>query len=119
RSELSRIEVRLGARNLVFSRSGEAWQAGTLPATRVTQLVDALSALRAEQALHTGAAAPREGFAKPSGAIAFTDQHEKIVWLFLGARGALGEEPIIYARRDDMDATFALAARTAQDLEAF
>lgn len=118
-SELSRIELRLGARKVVFSRTGEAWQAGRLPATQVTQLVDTLGALRAEQALHTGAAAPREGFAKPSGSIAFTDQHGKIVWLFLGAHGALAEEPIIYARRDDVDATFALAARTAQDLEAF
>ncbi|HVY25229.1 MAG TPA: DUF4340 domain-containing protein [Polyangiaceae bacterium] len=119
RTELSRIELRLGPRSLVFTRTGEAWQAGGLPATQVAQLVDTLSALRAEQALHTGAAAKSEGFAKPSGSIAFTDQRGKIIWLFLGARGALGEEPIIYTRRDDVDATFALAARTAQDLEAF
>lgn len=118
-SELSRIELRVGPRSLVFTRTGEAWQAGSVPATQVTQLVDTLSALRAELALHAGAAAKSEGFAKPSGSIAFTDQHGKIVWIFLGARGALGNQPIVYARRDDVDATFALAARTAQDLEAF
>jgi hypothetical protein len=116
RAQLARIELKQGARSLTLSRSGNAWQGGTLAAAQASELVEALGALRAEQALHVGSARPNEGFDKPRGAITFVDQQGKSSRLTLGAKGTLGEEPIVFARLEGVDATFALLARTAEQL---
>jgi hypothetical protein len=118
-SESSQITLRAGNRTLSFTRPDQTWVGpGNQPA-QATRLLEPLSALRAEFAVHLGAAAPTEGFAKPSCEVTFVAKSGKRVRLLIGARDTLNDTPIAYARRDDVDATFALAQRTAASLQDF
>jgi hypothetical protein len=77
---------------------------------------ETLSALRAEFAVHVGPAKSTEGFAQPRLTL-FYLAGERKVQVTVGACDTLREQRVCYARRDDIDATFALAARTVSDLE--
>ena len=119
KEELARVELGQGSRSLTLTREGEAWQGSGVSSARAAELVEAVSALRAEQALHLGAARPNEGFGKPTATVSLTDKAGQRSRLLLGARDTLGDSPIVYARRDDVDATFALSRRAAEDLQGF
>ena len=69
--------------------------------------------LKAERTVHLGAAKAHEGFAKPSLTLRFTAKNGQQYRLLVGARDTLDDSPIAYARRDGVDATFALSERTA------
>ena len=116
---LSQIELRQGARSSTLTRQGDAWQGSGVTAARAAELVETLDALRAEQAVHFGAARPAEGFAKPATTVVFSGKNAERHRLLLGARDTLGDSPVVYARRDDVDATFALSQRAAEDLQGF
>lgn len=118
-SESSRITVRAGDRSLSFTRPDQTWLAPPNQPAQATRLLEPLSALRAEFAVHLGAATPAEGLAKPSCEVTFVAKSGKRVRLLIGSRDTLNDTPIAYARRDDVDATFALAQRTAAALEDF
>jgi hypothetical protein len=119
KDELSRVELGQGSRSLTLTREGEAWQGSGVSTARAAELVEAVSALRAEQALHLGAARPNEGFGKPTATLSLTDKSGQHSRLLFGARDTLGDSPIVYVRRDDVDATFALSRRAAEDLQGF
>lgn len=78
---------------------------------------ETLSALRAEFAVHLGPARSNEGLAQPRLTLSYRTNDGK-VRVTVGACDTLREQRVCYARRDDVDATFALAARTVSDLEA-
>lgn len=111
-AELLGIQLESGARSLSASRApgpgGERWT-GTIP----SETVEAILALKAEQALHVGPANPLEGFAKPALIVRFSTKSGKSPRLLLGAKGTLDDAPIAYARLDGVDATFALSGRVA------
>jgi len=81
------------------------------------RVVEALGALRAEYAVHLGPAKSHEGFARPRLTLSYQGR-EANVKVTVGACDTLREQWVCYARRDDIDATFALAGRTVADLEA-
>jgi Domain of unknown function (DUF4340) len=118
-SELGGLSVRSGNRTLSFARPDQTWVGAANQPTQATILLEPLSALRAEFAVHLGAAAAAEGFAKPSSEVTFVAKNGKRVRLLIGTRDTLNDTPIAYARRDDVDATFALAQRTAASLQDF
>ena len=111
--------MRCGNRTLSFARPDQTWVGPANQPAQASTLLEPLSALRAEFAVHVGAAAPAEGFSKPSCEVTFVAKSGKRVRLLVGARDTLNDTPIAYARRDDIDATFALAQRTATSLEDF
>ena len=80
-------------------------------------VLETLGALRAEFAVHTGPAKSHEGFARPRLTLSYQTS-ERDVKVTVGACERLREQMVCYARRDDIDATFALAARTVSGLEA-
>jgi len=79
-------------------------------------VLETLRALRAEFAVHVGKAKSNEGFARPRLTISYRAGERKVE-VTVGACETLREQRVCYARRDDIDATFALAARTVSDLE--
>jgi hypothetical protein len=117
--DLARIELKAGARTQVLERSGEAWKGNGVSPTRTSELVETLSALRADFTVHLGPARPDEGLAKPSLTISLRDTHGKVYRVLLGARATLDDADIVYARLDGVDATFALSLRTATQLKDF
>jgi Domain of unknown function (DUF4340) len=80
-------------------------------------VLETLGALRAEFAVHVGPAKSSEGFAHPRLTLSYRASDRK-VQVTVGACDTLREQRVCYARRDDIDATFALAARTVSGLEA-
>ncbi len=117
--ELSALSIRSGNRNISFARPEQTWVGAANQPPQATSLLEPLSALRAEFAVHLGAAAAVEGFAKPSTEVTFVAKNGRRVRLSIGTRDTLNDTPIAYARRDDIDATFALAQRTAAALQDF
>jgi uncharacterized protein DUF4340 len=120
-AESELVELRLVSRDrsLTLTRRADAWTSSTITATRARELVEAVTALRAELAVHLGAARPREGLANPALTVSGTSANGKHYRLTLGARATLDDSPIVYARLDGVDATFALSARIAEDLQNF
>ena len=118
-SELSAISIRSGHQTLSFARPDQTWVGATNQPPQATNLLEPLSALRAEFAVHVGAAGLAEGFAKPQSEVTFVAKSGKRVRLLIGAHDTLNDTPIAYARRDDIDATFALAQRTAASFQDF
>jgi hypothetical protein len=116
RAQLARIELKRGERSVTLTRADDAWSAAPLTPAQASDLADTLIALRAEQALHIGAARANEGFDQPRATITFVDAAGKRARLSLGARSTLGEEPVFLARLEGIDATFALLARVAEPL---
>ncbi len=120
-SDLAGIDARSGSQHLKLSRKFEAW-VGVKPGddeVKALGTIEVLSALRAEFAVHLGPAAAAEGFAKPKTSVTFSSRSGKTVRVLFGARDTLDDTPIVYARRDDVNATFALSQRTAAALQDF
>jgi len=109
-AEVAEIQLESGERSRSASRApnGEGWL-GTIP----SETVEAILALKAEQALHVGPANPLEGFAKPTLVVRFSAKNGKSFRLLVGVKGTLDDAPIAYARLDGVNATFALSGRVA------
>lgn len=116
RAQLARIELKRGERSVNLTRTNDTWSGAPFTPAQGSDLAEALMALRAEQALHIGAARPNEGFGQPRATITFVNAAGKQARLSLGAKSTLGEEPIFLARLEGIDATFALLARSAEPL---
>jgi hypothetical protein len=80
------------------------------------ELGETLKALRAERALHFGPARPDEGFAGATSKLKYTTRDGRVVEVVFGSCETKNDGKICYARRSDVDATFAVAARVVKDL---
>jgi len=80
-------------------------------------VLETLGALRAEFAVHVGPAKAHEGLARPRLTLSYQGR-DRTVRVTVGACETLRQQLVCYARRDDIDATFALSARTVSSLEA-
>jgi Domain of unknown function (DUF4340) len=116
-TELMQLDLRGHTRSFSLKRRGETWEGTDITPTRARELVEVVTALRAEFAVHLGAARPAEGLAKPSATVSGTSANGKHYRLSLGARATLNDSAIVYARLDGVDATFALSRRAAVDLQ--
>lgn len=117
RGELERIDLARGERQLVITRRGDGWEAAGN--ARAGELGETLSALRADFAVHLGAARPNEGLSKPSLRIRFVDAKGTTRHLLVGARATVDDSSIAYARLDGVDATFALSSNVVDALQDF
>jgi hypothetical protein len=117
-SELVRVELTSGARRAALERAGEGWQGASTPA-RAAELVETLSALRAEFTAHLGPARPHEGLARPALSVTFVAKSGQRDVLRVGARDTIEGMTVAYARLDSVDATFALASSTLSALQSF
>lgn len=118
KSELVGLEFRGPSGVQTLSRQGDTWQGTSVSGGRAAELADAVSALRAELAVHLGAPKPDEGLRKPRFELELRGKNGQRRRLSFGARAVLHDTEVVFARRDDVDATFALAERAARELEA-
>lgn len=82
-------------------------------------LLSSVAALRAEQAVHLGPRRPTEGLEPPQLELSLTDKNGKAARVIVGACDTLDGASICYARRDGVDATFALSRRLVAELRDF
>jgi hypothetical protein len=120
-SSIERIDVERRGKTLTLVRRGAelvAAQGSELPPSAVSRVLAALTTLRAEAAVHTGPARLDEGFANPSLIVRLTPKAGRGApsVLRLGASDSWQEMRIVYARREGIDATYALAQRVAHEL---
>ena len=113
-AELVSIQLESGGHSVIATRAGGSWQ-GPLK----SEAIEAILSLKAEQAVHLGAAKAHEGFVKPSLTLRFAAKNGQQYRLLVGARDTLDDSPIAYARLDGVNATFALSERTATMLRDF
>jgi hypothetical protein len=107
-AEVVRIQLESGGHTVTATRAADRWQ-GPLK----SEAIEAILSLKAEQAVHLGPPRAHEGFVKPSLTLRFTAKNGQQYRLLVGARDTLDDSPIVYARLDGVDATFALSERTA------
>lgn len=110
---LARVRLRSGDKTLVLERRGGTLAAvdGGVDASVLTPALEALAALRAEAAVHTGKALPSEGLAapildvtvEPSPGLGAARR------LRVGAQELFRGLPVRFARVDGIDATFVIA----------
>ncbi len=116
--EHGKTRVTLDRRGSVFVQSGGTDQLG--PA-RVQRLTVGMSNLRAEAAIHVGAAKPSEGFAKPELVVRVTVGSEDggatttHVWR-IGAGDSWRDISIYYARAEGTDATYVIARSKVREV---
>lgn len=126
--QATRIEIRARGKRVELKKSVERFIQvggdGEVSPGGVQQIVDALSLMRAEAALHTGGPRPQEGFAEPTLSIRVEREpgrgleSEPIEWR-TGSGDAWSGISVFYARRTGIDATFVIArARVQQILDA-
>ncbi len=111
---LARVRLKHGEKALTLERRGGTLAAtggATVDASVLTPALEALAALRAEAAVHTGKALPNEGFATPALDIVAepspglgASRHLRV-----GAQEVFRGLPVRYARVDGIDATFVVA----------
>ncbi len=114
--QIATLELVQGSRRVTLTRQDQAWTAEGLAPGKAQRLGEAILALRAQQALRLGPARPADAL-RP--ALTFVAKSGQRYTLELGATDVLGELPIVLARVSGVDATFALAASTAQALRDF
>jgi hypothetical protein len=119
KAELGKIELRAGSRKLTLERHGEAWQGQGISPARALELVETVSALRADSAIHVGAAKPAEGLEKPALTLTLFGLSGKSYRLLVGAGDTLEGARIFYTRLDSVDATFSLAQSAVSALQDF
>ncbi len=77
---------------------------------------EAIRSLRAYRVLHVGPARPNEGLGAPRLQIRYRAASGKQVTVLVGGCDDRDDPPFCYARRSDVDATFALSSRIVSDL---
>ncbi len=120
----SSIVIRRSSHKLTLNWRGGTWGAtdefGHDVSQRAEEVVEALSNLRAEAALHPGLALGLEGLAHPWLTVEATprDPREAKIECQIGAGDSLRNMSIYYLRRAGTDATFAVASSKLQALSA-
>ncbi len=110
-NSLARVVLTHAGKRLVFERRGDELlpAPGTnLEPSVATEALEALGALRAEAALHTGKALPSEGFVEPAldARVEPVAAGGKVRHFRVGAPEVFRGLSVRYARADDIDATF-------------
>lgn len=106
------ITLEAHGRTLRLVRQGERFTvvpAGSFPQDRVPELLEALGDLRAEAALHSGAALPGEGFSAPSLRLLLTPRLGASQTVSFGAGDSWRSTSVFYMRVSGVDATFVMA----------
>ncbi len=121
-SEVRSLMARAGDGDVRIAVTGDTWrsQAGSLhpmPEPQIARLRQALSELRAEGVVHLGAAKPEEGFSKPLLRIEVESVLRKGKTVFFIGHGDVWRTTsVYYARREGIDATFAIAQSKVRPL---
>ena len=106
------ITLEAHGRTLQLVRQGElltVTPAGSFPQDRVPQLLEALGDLRAEAAVHSGAALPGEGFSAPSLVLRLSPRQGAPQTVSFGAGDSWRSTSVFYVRVSGVDATFVMA----------
>ncbi|HEY4103734.1 MAG TPA: DUF4340 domain-containing protein [Polyangiaceae bacterium] len=106
-------------KNFRFVRHGDHFEqtpAGNFPADKLADLLEAISNLRPEAALHTGPPEPAEGLAKPILTLQITPQNAAPETLTFGAGDSFRDTSIFYLRLSGVDATFVIAQNKVRPL---
>jgi hypothetical protein len=99
-------------RTLHLVRQGERFAvtpAGSFPQDRVPEVLEAISNLRPEAALHNGAALPGEGFSAPTLRLVLSLRHGPSQTISFGAGDSWRQASVFYVRVSGVDATFVMA----------
>jgi hypothetical protein len=121
-SEVRSLTARAGDRDVRVGVTGDSWrsQGGSLhpmPEAQIARLRQALSELRAEGVVHLGAARPEEGFSKPLLRVEVESSLRKGKTVFVIGHGDVWRTmSVYYARREGIDATFAVAQSKVRPL---
>ena len=121
-SEVRSLTARAGDRDVRVGVTGDSWrsQGGSLhpmPEAQIARLRQALSELRAEGVVHLGAARPEEGFSKPLLRVEVESSLRKGKTVFVIGHGDVWRTmSVYYARREGIDATFAIAQSKVKPL---
>ncbi|MDX2054723.1 MAG: DUF4340 domain-containing protein [Polyangiaceae bacterium] len=116
------ITLRKDRQTVTLRAQGEGWAAVDNEGREITQgledALEALASLRAEAALHVGAALPEEGLTQPWLSVAVTpkDAREGARMCEFGAGDSWRNTSIYYLRRSGTPATFAIARSELQAL---
>lgn len=118
---VERVELERAGKTLVLARRGAEFvnaKGPELPPASISRALDALTNLRAEAALHSGPARPDEGFANPTLVLRLTPKAGRGATSVLrfGASESWRDMRVVYARRDGLDATYAVSQRAAREL---
>ncbi len=108
----SAITLEAHGRTLHLERHGEqltALPAGAFPQDKVQDLLEALSNLHPDAAIHTGAALAAEGLAKPSLTLRLTPKVGATQTVTFGAGDSWRGTSVFYLRVSGFDATYAMA----------
>jgi len=106
------ITLAAHGRTLNLERRGEqltAVPAGSFPQERVQDLLEALSNLRPDAAIHIGPALYTEGLAKPSLTLRLTPKLGTTQTVTFGAGDSWRETSVFYVRVSGFDATYVMA----------
>jgi len=109
---LDAITLEAHGRSLRLVRKGErllVTPPGSFPQERVPELLEALSNLRPEAALHSGAALAAEGFSAPSLVLQLAPRKGPAQTVSFGAGDSWRSTSIFYVRVSGVDATFVIA----------
>ena len=113
-ASITRLELESDGERVVLAERNGALaplSPSELSPALIQGVLDALGALRADAALHTGAARPEEGFAKPRLSVRVERKPGagKPVAFTLGASDEHQGVSVLYARVKGVDATFVIA----------
>jgi hypothetical protein len=108
---LARIELERRGARLTLTRKGDHFESvPPVPEAMLAGVVESVGSLRAEGAIHTGAARADEGFSAPTLSVRLIPNDPKlsITSFRVGARDVYRDAAIFYGRVAGIDATFAL-----------
>jgi len=108
----SGVTLEARGRTLSLVRQGERFTvtpAGSFPQDRVPEVLEAISNLRPEAALHSGAALPSEGFSAPTLRLSLSPRQGPPQTISFGAGDSWRQASVFYVRVSGVDATFVMA----------
>jgi hypothetical protein len=111
-SAAPKIAIFMGERKVELEKRGTSYEpvgGADLTPARVQQIIDALSTLRVEAAVHTGPQHPNEGLSQP--ALRVEAGKKRFV---IGAGDAWRNMSVYYARAEGSDATYVVARSKVQ-----
>ncbi len=118
--EAKKVTLERDGKKVELSREGDHFTQTAGPelgASSVTKIMEALAGLRAEAAVHLGAARPSEGLTKPTLVVRIEPPGGgKPRQLSFGAGDAYQNTSIVYARSGSVDATFVIAKSKVTEL---
>lgn len=120
-SAFSRIALTRAGKTLTLVKQGSGFVAAPgsdLSPALVERALEALSNLRAEAAVHTGAARAEEGIGTPTLSLRLTPASPASPprVLHFGSAGTFQDQRVFYARSERVDATYAVAQTSVREL---